>query len=127
MKAFRYWFPVIVWMAVIFFLSGRSSAQVADEPILNFLFFKTLHVVEYSILFVLSFRALKNAAAAFLLTLLYAATDEIHQMFIPTREGRLRDVIIDAIGATIAWISINQLLPRAPKKLRALAKNLEII
>lgn len=136
MKFIRYWFPVIGWMAVIFILSGRESVQVADDFILNFLFFKTLHVIEYSILFVLYFRALKNTlrvsigvnllAVAFFLTLMYAATDEIHQMFVPTREGRLRDVIIDAIGATIAWISITRLLPRAPRKLRAWAKSLEV-
>lgn len=136
MKAIAFWFPVIVWMAVIFFLSGGSSVQVADEPIFNFLFFKTLHVIEYSILFVLYFRALKNTlrisigvnllAVAFLLTLLYAITDEVHQRFVPTREGRIRDVIIDAIGAILAWISINYLLPRAPRKLHALAKSLEI-
>ena len=113
-------------MAVIFFLSGRSSVQVADEPLINFLFFKTLHVIEYAILFVLYYRALKNKAAAFFLTLLYAATDEIHQIFVPTREGKLRDAIIDAIGAGIAWISITHLLPRAPRKLRTLAKSLEI-
>lgn len=126
MRFIRYWFPVIGWMAVIFFLSGRESVRVADEYILNFLFFKTLHVIEYSILFVLYFRALKNAAAAFFLTLMYATTDEIHQLFVPTREGRLRDVIIDAIGAGIAWILIKRLLPKAPKKLRAWAKNWEI-
>lgn len=127
MKFFRYWLPVVVWMVIIFVLSGRESVQVADEPILNFLFFKTLHVIEYAVLFILYFRALKNKAAAFFLTLLYAATDEIHQMFVPTREGKFRDVIIDAIGATLAWISITHLLPRVPKKLRALAKSLEII
>ncbi|MDP1721757.1 MAG: VanZ family protein [Candidatus Gottesmanbacteria bacterium] len=133
MKFVRYWLPVVAWMGVIFFLSGRSSVQVAQEPLINFLFFKTLHVIEYSILFVLYFRALKNTlrasiginllAVAFFLTLIYAVTDEIHQLFVPTREGRLRDVIIDAIGASIAWISLTHLLPRSPKKLRALAKS----
>lgn len=127
MKIIRYWLPVIIWMVVIFFLSGRSSVQVAEEPLINFLFFKTLHVIEYAILFALYYRALKNKTAALLLTLLYAVTDEIHQLFVPTREGRLRDVIIDAIGATIAWISITHLLPRVPGKLRALVKSLEII
>lgn len=133
MKVIRYWLPVIIWMAVIFYLSGRASVKVADEPILNFLFFKTLHVIEYSILFVLYFRALKNTlrisigvnifATAFFLTLIYAMTDEIHQLFIPTREGRARDVIIDAIGALVSWILIKHLLPQAPKKLRDWAKS----
>lgn len=136
MRFVRYWLPVIVWMIVIFFMSGRESVRIADEYILNFLFFKMFHVIEYFILFVLYFRALKNTlrtpigvnffAAAFFLTLIYAVTDEIHQVFVPTREGKLRDVIIDAIGATIAWISITHVLPRAPGKLRDWAKRLKI-
>ncbi|MEK7141801.1 MAG: VanZ family protein [Patescibacteria group bacterium] len=134
MTFIRYWFPVIVWMAVIFFLSGRSSVQVAQEPVINFLFFKTLHVIEYSILFALFVRMLQNSykfskrsylyLTAFLLTVAYAASDEIHQLFVPSREGRLRDVIIDAIGAGGVWIYLGQLLPRAPKRLRVWAKNL---
>lgn len=125
MRFVRYWLPVVGWMGVIFFLSGRESTQVSDAQLINFLFFKTLHVIEYAILFVLYLRAIggNNFAAAFLLTLLYAVTDELHQLFVPTREGRLRDVIIDAIGAMTAWIFIRQLLPRAPKKLRAWARN----
>lgn len=136
MKFIRYWFPVIVWMGVIFFLSGRSSVQVAEEPVINFIFFKTLHVIEYSILFALFVRALGNSykfsklfhlyLTAFLLTVVYAASDEIHQLFVPTREGRARDVIIDAIGAGGVWIYLQLLLPKAPKRLRVWAKNWEI-
>ncbi|MEK7543357.1 MAG: VanZ family protein [Patescibacteria group bacterium] len=134
MKFIRYWFPAIVWMAVIFFLSSRSSVQVAQEPLINFLFFKTLHVIEYSILFFLYVRALRSSfrfgtsvtvfVMAFVLTILYAGTDEIHQLYVPTREGKFRDVIIDAIGAGGVWIFLGHVVPRAPKKLRILAKNL---
>ncbi|MBI5620980.1 VanZ family protein [Candidatus Gottesmanbacteria bacterium] len=133
MRFIRYWLPAIVWMMAIFALSGRSSVQVAQEPIFNFIFFKTLHILEYALLYILFFRALKQTVnsfsgfsifvAAFLLTIIYAATDEIHQTFVSTREGRARDVIIDAIGAAAAWISLTHLLPRAPRKLRSLGKS----
>ena len=33
--------------------------------------------------------------------ILYAATDEIHQLFVPGREGRFLDVCIDSIGSLI--------------------------
>ena len=125
MKVLRAWLPAIVWMVVIFFLSGRESTQVSDAQLINFLFFKTLHVIEYAILFALYVIAIgiNNFAAAFLLTLIFAMTDEIHQLFVPTREGRARDVIIDTLGALLSWILISRLLPKAPKKLRALAKS----
>ena len=131
MKFFRFWGPVVIWMLVIFVFSSRGRASVAEEYIINFLVFKTLHVLEYAWLFALSFRAVKLSVphqkkfvwglAALVVTVLYAASDELHQTYIPTREGTPRDVIIDAIGACIAWILIAQWLPKAPKKLRSLA------
>ncbi len=119
MKLLRAWGPVVVWMILIFVLSGRQSISVATDYWLNFLFFKSLHVLEYAILYVLTFRATHNFALSFMIVVLYGASDEFHQTFIPTREGRVRDVIIDTLGAIIAWIFITTLLPKSPKKLRA--------
>ena len=137
MKVLRLWGPVVLWMAVIFFFSTRQRVVVSPDTTLNFLFFKTLHVLEYSFLYVLLFRAFKNTRtndkpflwylSAFLLTVLYAESDEIHQLFVPTREGAFRDVIIDAGGALIAWITIKQLLPKLPLKLRTWGKRLQLL
>src|SRR3989338_1667384 len=98
MKFFRFWGPAILWMAIIFLASTRESVQVSDEFTINFLFFKTLHVLEYAILFALYYRALRNTldrknivvllTTAFLLTILFAISDEFHQTFVPTREGK---------------------------------------
>ncbi len=45
---------------------------------------------------------------AFTMTVAYAATDEIHQLFIPGRIGTPKDVLIDsaggAIGLALAWL-----------------------
>lgn len=126
-KFIFYWLPVFTWMGVIFFFSGRQRISLAADTTVNFLIFKTFHIVEYMILFVLSYRANRQGAAealrdyyfaAFALTLIYAVSDEIHQLTVPTREGRLRDVIIDGIGAGIAWILLTVLSPRLPGKLR---------
>lgn len=112
-KFIRYWGPPLLWMIVIFFLSSRESTQVSDIYTWNFIFFKSLHVIEYAILYFLLFRAtlpanLKNQKKArliaFLIAIIYAASDEIHQTFVPTREGRLRDVGIDTIGMSLMYI-----------------------
>ena len=34
---------------------------------------------------------------------LYAASDELHQLFVPGRAGRIGDVVIDSIGVLIGW------------------------
>jgi len=122
-------------MGVIFFLSARHSVTVSPEYFLNFVFFKTLHVIEYAMLFVLTFRASSHAGAglhktaymrAYIITVLYAMTDELHQQFVPSRQGAVRDVIIDAIGAGLAWYFLLKQLPKAPETLRSWAKRLAI-
>lgn len=47
-----------------------------------------------------------------LLTTGYAATDEIHQLFVPGRAGRLEDVLIDGTGAVIGIILADFVLQR---------------
>src|SRR5258706_6441264 len=134
MKILKWWGPVFIWMAVIFCVSTRQRVVVSQEELVNFLFFKSLHVLEYAFLYFLTYRGMKNtypktspsvwAIWSFVVVIGYAASDEIHQLFVPTREGRLRDVIIDSAGASLSWITITQLLPKMPKKLQRLAKNL---
>jgi VanZ family protein len=50
----------------------------------------------------------KTAAAALGIAVLYAATDEFHQNFVPNRTGSLKDVGIDTAGALlglgIVWL-----------------------
>ncbi len=112
-KLLRYWGPPLVWMILIFFLSTQESTQVSDVYTWNFIFFKSLHVLEYAALYFLLFRATlqenskdqkKARLIALLITFAYAASDELHQTFVPTREGRLRDVGIDTIGMSLMYI-----------------------
>ena len=75
---------------------------------------KTAHMVEFAVLAWLTWRALrrprwrdgrawswKPAAAALGIVVLYAATDEIHQCFVPNRTGSVRDVFIDTAGGLL--------------------------
>lgn len=101
-------FPVIIWMALIFYFSSRESIGITETLIFDFIIFKTLHIIEYAILYFLLYRAFSiiqgkklktiHMTYAFLIALIYAVIDELHQTFVPTREGRLRDVFIDMIG-----------------------------
>jgi VanZ family protein len=100
------WLPVVIWAAVIFLLSSRPGS---DFPSLGFAVQKGFHVAEYALLAVLLFRALsgegwsagKASLVAWLLTVLYAGSDELHQLFVNTRNGSIVDVGIDAIGAIL--------------------------
>ena len=67
------------------------------------------HVLEYAILSFLLARAILRRGevtrgkifTVFLLTLLYALTDEFHQVFVPGRAFQVVDLFLDALGAVI--------------------------
>lgn len=112
---FIYWFPPLLWMALIFYFSSRPRFDITEKYIVNFVVFKSLHIIEYGFLYFLLFRAIhkttklpvkKQLIAAFLMAFFYGVIDEIHQTFVPTREGKLRDVIIDTIGIAAAFFLI---------------------
>lgn len=87
-------------------LPKAEQLRMADG--ISFIVRKCAHATEYAILSGLIWNALKGSfpisikRRAFLawgFTVLYAITDEIHQMFVPGRSCELRDVLIDAAGA----------------------------
>jgi VanZ family protein len=51
--------------------------------------------------------------APFFTGVLYAVSDEIHQLFVPGRAGQIRDVLIDACGVFVGIIIANRLLRRS--------------
>lgn len=135
MKKVIAWFPVILWALVIFSFSSLPVAQTSQIYWQDFIFKKTAHVVEYCILCILVYRALKINTElstfdigfyAVLLTVLYAFSDEFHQGFTPGREPTVRDIIFDTIGAVGAIFILWKLLPKMPTKLKTLAQKLQI-
>ena len=80
---------------------------------------KAGHAVEYAILAALLWRAVRQprrddarpwrwseAGVILGVAALYAASDEIHQAFVPSREGRVTDVLIDTAGAALGLLTI---------------------
>ncbi len=118
-KILARWLPFIFWASWIFFMSSLPAIQVAHEKTLDFVIHKIAHVLEYTLLFILSYRAFgKKGWTAFIFTVFYAATDELHQLFVPTREGRIRDIFFDTTGAFTGWILIWKLQAFLPNRLK---------
>jgi len=115
--AFYYWAPALFWMVLIFTLSSKQRIAVSPQYWANFFVFKSLHVIEYAALFGLLLRAIAGGKKpthtqylyAFIFSVLYAISDELHQTFVPTREGTLRDVLIDTTGITLAYLTVKKL------------------
>lgn len=81
---------------------------------------KGAHMVSYAILALLARWSLavtlsgrRLSWAALAVAVLYAASDEYHQTFVPTRHGTVTDVMIDSAGAALALLIVNAWAGRA--------------
>lgn len=105
MKFFKLWVPVFLWAGVIFYFSGIPGLNTGLEH--DFIIRKLAHIAEYFILTLLLYRAVNGQfclrgfglfiypAGA---SLLYAVSDELHQLFIASRQCSALDILIDALG-----------------------------
>ncbi|PYJ75364.1 MAG: hypothetical protein DME77_09585 [Verrucomicrobia bacterium] len=127
----KYWLPVLIWLCVIFVgstdvLSAEQTSRFV-EPFLRWLkpdissetlaqihFFarKLGHIFEYALLAIFLWRALRSGAnlrvkisilviVVWFVCAIFAATDEFHQSFIPSRTASPNDVVIDIFGVVI--------------------------
>ncbi len=130
----KYWVPAICVAIVISLFSTHyfSAAQTGRVilPILRWLFpsathhmlhlmhvgiRKAAHVTEFGIFSVAVFHGIRAerhgwqlnwAIVTLLIAVSYAGLDEWHQSFVPLREARFRDVLIDAFGAVLAQVIV---------------------
>ncbi len=93
------WLPVVAWAAVIFALSSIPSLGTG-LGVWDLVLRKLAHLTEFAILGALLARAVPDLPA-FGLGVAYAVADEIHQHFVPGREGAPLDVAIDALGVAV--------------------------
>ncbi|MCI8506425.1 MAG: VanZ family protein [Lachnospiraceae bacterium] len=105
----------LLWMAVIFYFSGQSGSESGALSgflsellgLPDWVVRKGAHMAEYAALgfflagFFLTFPGKRMWLPAWGTAVLYAASDEIHQMFSDGRGPAVRDVCIDAAGAVI--------------------------
>lgn len=91
-------------------LDDEQLREIADT--IEYFVRKAAHMTEFAIMSVLLFiwvgqwemTLLRRGIISFAVTALYAASDEIHQLFVPGRAGRIGDVLIDSAGALLGVI-----------------------
>jgi len=109
-----------LFVPLMHWLFPGLSLEAID--ILHFAFRKCGHLTEFAILALLFWRAIRQpqrndprpwrwdeAGLALTLVFTYAATDELHQVFVPLRTGMVSDILIDAIGGAaglvVLWLA----------------------
>jgi len=130
----KHWLPAISVAILIsvfstHFFSYQETARVI-MPILQWLFplashhtlylmhvaiRKLAHITEFGAFSIAVFHGVRGerpgwkfewALATLLIAVAYGGLDEWHQSFVPMREARVRDVVIDATGALLAQVLV---------------------
>ena len=111
MRILLRWLPAVVMMLVIFAFSAQSVQVLPDFGWADYLVKKGGHMVGYALLalsfwYALAWRSDRHWLA-WLLAILYAITDELHQSYVPGRHPSIWDVVIfDNLGALISlWVA----------------------
>lgn len=94
------------------FLRAMLPNSIFESIDWHFLMRKSAHFLAYFILSLLIFNATqlssfskKNAILfTLIISILYAISDEIHQMFVPGRGPAVKDVLIDSSGAILGIV-----------------------
>jgi VanZ family protein len=103
------------WLLEVISPEQARSLSLHTLEVLHIVARKMGHVTEYAILTILAVRAiqfgeprLKKSAffGAFLLSALFACSDEFHQRFVPGRGASPIDVAIDLTGVTLVMVGI---------------------
>lgn len=113
----KYWVPSLLYMALIF---GVSSMEQPPLPMPKFEWLtidKLYHFIEYAILGGLLAWAFVKAkprvvpsqtiwVLAAVISILYGASDEWHQTFVPGRFATLADWVADALGSIAGVLGV---------------------
>lgn len=107
--------PLLRWLS-------RDTLSPPGIEEVHFLIRKAGHLTEYAVLCILYWWALappktaeppapprfspRRAALAIGLAMVFAATDEFHQSFVPSRGASVEDVLIDTVGAALGLLAL---------------------
>jgi VanZ family protein len=94
-------------MLAIFFLSAQPRAELPFFPGWDYAIKKAAHMLGYGLLGLSYLHLLggRSYVSAWALALLYAASDEFHQSFVPGRSASVVDVLVfDHLGAIFALL-----------------------
>lgn len=88
---------------------GFVANNISQLEMADFLIRKAAHMFSYFVLAVLWFMYMYDNSKSvfnvsiysFILTFVYACSDEFHQLFIQGRSGEIRDILVDSTGAII--------------------------
>ena len=110
--------PLILLSVYIFVQSGRPAFMVSNNGKTDYFIHKLAHIIVYSFLYLFGCRAFKDKRYSLIYCILFAISDETHQIFTPTRNASVIDLLIDATSI----LSTNYLVESYYSKIPAVLK-----
>ncbi|MGA2506997.1 MAG: VanZ family protein [Chitinispirillaceae bacterium] len=135
-----WWVLIVLWCGLIFYMSSNNGDESSNQSkfvatLLNrwvrcllgphaftlseTVVRKTAHFFEYLVLGCLMFmgfldrsRLARSILFVLIAGLLFAVSDELHQLFIPGRTARFFDVLIDMAGIALSVGIMNRVIKR---------------
>lgn len=80
----------------------KAAAVAAIETPIR----KCAHFFEFMMLGILAYHAFSSFRVSFIVSVLYAVSDEVHQLFIPGRSCELADMLIDTSGVILSLLIV---------------------
>lgn len=131
------WFPVVLSMVIIFLFSGdhdpyrllpaewfrpTQTGGISKEDLGHF-----GHILEFALLGFTALRAIvwqqdlssKLILVSAALSVVYAISDEFHQLFVPGRAFQVQDLLFDGLGILVGFILQAYFLGRRRNKIQA--------
>ena len=130
----RAWWPAFFWAGFIFVMSTDTfsyehtgwfleplirwivpSLTKTQVALVHYCIRKSAHFTEYFIFCSLLYRGIRGsgkgwrwtwALAAWFIAASYSALDEIHQIFVASRQARVTDSLLDSTGALFAIVAL---------------------
>lgn len=127
---------VIIWMILIFIMSSFNATESSNQSglivniisnifninnldTLSFIIRKLAHFSEYFILGILVCNTIKQhnkkTYIAIIICILYALSDETHQIFVSGREFKLLDIFVDSVGSLLGILVYKYVLDKINK------------
>ena len=108
-----WWTLSLVWAGLIFWLSSSPDAR-GGASLLALLPYgdKLAHGTAFGVLGAFLYMASGRARVALVLAVLYGASDELHQGFVPGRSVDALDLLADTLGAALFVFFVRYLTQR---------------
>lgn len=118
MTMLKRWLPAVTVMTIIFIMSSLTGKIIREAGLGDEGYHISGHFILFFFLCISLYKGTKNVGFSILFTVLYAFTDETHQLFVSERAASFKDIATDSISAFVAGAILWKFYQNLPSKLK---------